>query len=259
MLNQIRIVLVKTSHPGNIGAAARALKNMGLTQLYLVQPIVLPDPEASARASHAIDVLAKAVIVESLSEAIADCSLIVGASARKPALQWPIKTASENATLMLDELRKKPKQSMAILFGEERCGLQIEALQQCHYQLKIPTSNEYHSLNLAQAVQIVCYELHIKLFYIENQLHTQHDRLTAPLEIPIATASEVEGFFQHFKKVMIAVNFLNHKQPHRLLSQLRRLVARARLSRTEINILRGMLTATQNTVLKKPKLEDKKS
>src|SRR3990167_617643 len=158
MLDQIRIVLINTSHPGNIGSVARAMKTMGLVQLYLVSPLQYPHHKANEMAVGATDILEQAVVVETLDEAIADCALVVGTSARMRTIPWPLLTPRE----MAEKIKCEPKTStIAILFGCEQSGLNNDALQRCHYHIHIPANPDYSSLNLAAAVQIIAYELRL--------------------------------------------------------------------------------------------------
>ncbi|TAL46022.1 MAG: RNA methyltransferase, partial [Methylovulum sp.] len=158
MLSHIKIVLVETTHPGNIGAVARAMKNMKMNNLWLVAPKIFPSADATSRASGADDVLARATVCQSLQEAIADCQLVIGASARCRTISWPEMTpraCAENIVI------NEPKQSVAIIFGRENSGLKNHELDLCHFLLRIPCNAEYSSLNIAAAVQVVCYELFV--------------------------------------------------------------------------------------------------
>lgn len=234
MFDNIRIVLLNTTHPGNIGGAARAMKNMGLTHLTLVAPKHYPNPEAQARASGAEDVLEKAVIVDTIEEALADCTLIYGTSARIRNLPWVTFEPRECANQIAKEKADTP---IAILFGEERIGLTNEQLEQCHYQVTIPTNPEYSSLNLAAAVQIITYELRMAALQ-----HQPNNRMT---EEEYATAKELQLFYKHIENVLIETEFHDPEQPGRMMLRLKRLFNRARPEVQEINILRGMLTAIQ--------------
>lgn len=234
MLDRIRIILVSTSHPGNIGSAARAMKTMGLEELYLVSPQQFPHDKALEMASGAGDILANATIVQTLSEAIADCTLVVGTSVRSRTIPWPLLTPREVA----DKIKKEPEQAqIAILFGREQTGLTNEELQLCHLRVQIPANPSYSSLNIAAAVQLICYEL--RLSYLEN----------APLvdkwDYRLATSDEMEKFFTHLEEVLIEINFLKMNAPRKLMTRLRRLFFRARPDVMEMNILRGLLSAVQ--------------
>ncbi len=235
----IRIVLVNTSHPGNIGGCARAMKNMGLDRLYLVEPKRFPDHEADWRAASAQDVLQGAVVTSTVEEAVADCHFVVGTSARGRRIPWPlldprgcapqIATAAENG-------------DVAILFGREDRGLTNEELQQCNLHLNIPTSEVYSSLNLAMAVQIVCYEL--RLLVGEELSASGTDQWDAPF----TSRDEAERFYVHLEQTLVDIEFLNPAAPRQLMTRLRRLFNRVRLDEMELNILRGMLTQTQKWV-----------
>ena len=233
MLENIRIVLVQTSHPGNIGAAARAMKTMGLNELILVKPKIFPAAEASAMASGAEDILEKAVVFESLSEALSGAELIFGTSARERYLNWPLCVPKHAARIMAQEADKK----IAIVFGRERTGLTNEELQLCHYHITIPANPVYSSLNLAAAVQLISYEVYEKS--LENQPKGESDQdVLAPHE-------ELERLYHHLEETLVDIKFLNPKAPKFLMWRLRRLFQRARLEQQEVNILRGICKAAQ--------------
>ena len=233
----IRIVLVETSHPGNIGASARAMKTMGLSDLVLVAPKSFPSAEATARASGADDVLAAARVCASLSEAIADCVHVVGASARSRSLQWPTADARSSATQLWARAAAGP---VAVVFGPEHSGLTNEHLARCHELVHIPANPDYASLNLAMAVQVVCYEL----LMAHSQIRHWRDRLgEEQRDAPLATAEEVEAFHVHLEDLMHRTGFLNPDHPRQLKLRLRRIFNRAQLDQTEINILRGLFAA----------------
>ena len=228
-LDNIRIVLVATSHPGNIGAAARAMKTMGLSRLVLVNPKRYPDPQAEWRAASATDVLDDCQVCASLDEAIADCHWVVGASARPRRIPWPVADARDSAKKLLAEANAG---QVAVLFGREADGLSNEELQRCNAHLRIPASPEYPSLNLAMAVQVVAYEL----FAAQSApLESEWDR-------PPATAAEVEALLTHLERLLVAADFLDPQNPGQTLTRLRRLAARAGLDQTEVRMLRGIAT-----------------
>ena len=225
-----RVILVETSHPGNIGAAARAMKTMGLSDLCLVNPERFPDAEATARASGADDVLAQTQVVSSLAEGIADCGFVVGASARLRSLPWPTlepRTAAAEMVAHSDD-------RVAIVFGPEKSGLNNDDLSRCHRLVHIPANPDYSSLNLAQAVQVICYEL--RMTALEDMPEVERERR-------LASGQEIERFHEHLEEVLLAAGFLNPDHPKTLLMRLRRLFNRAALDDNEINILRGMLSA----------------
>jgi TrmH family RNA methyltransferase len=227
----VRIVLVNTSHPGNIGAAARAMKNMGLTELSLVDPQLFPSAEATARASGADDLLAAADCAATLEQALEGCSLVIGASARNRTLPLPTLDPRDCAALVGQQ---PPDTRTAIVFGRERTGLTNDELDRCHYLVQIPTNPDYPSLNLAAAVQVVAYELRMASGLSLSQPENKHR---------YATAEEMELFYRHLEETLIAIDFLDADNPRQLMRRLRRLFARARPNENEINILRGVLTA----------------
>lgn len=239
--NNIRIVMVETSHPGNIGACARAMKNMGLSELYLVSPHRFPDPEASARASGADDILASAMVVPTLAEALADCDMIFGASARQRSITWPEVDPRQCAEVVLAE--EGPEQ-VAIVFGRESSGLDNTELDLCHYLLHIPCNPEFSSLNVAAAIQVVCYELMMQQRALapERKVKTKAKRVQGEAR---ATAQEMEAFFEHLEQTLYDIEFLDPANPRLLMRRMRRMFGRTRVERTEMNILRGVLTAAQ--------------
>lgn len=231
MLEQIRIILVNTSHTGNIGSAARAMKTMGLSQLYLVDPVDEPDGQASALAAGAGDVLANAKIVKTLSEAVADCGLVVGTSARSRTLSWPMLEPRECGEKLVAEVGQYP---VALVFGRENNGLTNEELQQCHFHVCIPANPDYSSLNLAAAVQTLCYE--IRMAYLNKTRIPQEES-----EYPLS--EDLERFYVHLESTLSNVKFINENHPGIVMTRLRRLFNRARPEAQELNILRGILAA----------------
>ncbi len=230
-MKQARIVLVNTSHPGNIGAAARAMKNMGLEELVLVDPQRFPSAEATARASGADNVLARARCVPQLDDAIAGAGLVIGASARSRTLPIPMLDPRQCAELIMQQ----PDNALsAIVFGRERTGLTNEELDRCHYLVQIPTNADYPSLNVASAVQVIAYELRMATGVSVEQVGKRHR---------FATADEMELFYQHLESTLIDIEFLDPDMPRQLMRRLRRLYGRVRPDENEINILRGILTA----------------
>jgi tRNA (cytidine32/uridine32-2'-O)-methyltransferase len=240
MLDQIRIVLVNTSHTGNMGSAARAMKTMGLTQLVLVDPQALPDDNAMALAAGASDVLANARIVSTLDEAIADCGLVIGTSARSRTLSWPMLDPREAGEKAVMEGVKHP---VALVFGRERTGLTNDELQKCHYHVAIAANPEYSSLNLAMAVQTLCYE--VRMHWLQDQAPEVESEADYP------SADQLEGFYQHLEQTLLKTGFIADDHPGQVMSKLRRLFNRARPETVELNILRGILTSVQ-----KPKPQD---
>lgn len=234
LLSNIRIVLVETTHPGNIGAVARAMKNMNMSDLYLVAPKIFPSADATARASGADDVLTSAVICGSLQEAIADCQIVYGTSARLRTIDWPLVTPRECAEKLVIETRHH---QAAIIFGRENSGLKNHELDLCRYLLKIPCNSEYSSLNLAAAVQVVCYEL----FVAFGQEQTFHQESEAPL----ATSAQMESFYQHLHQALCDIGFMHPDKSRSIMRRLRRIYNRNRLDTKELDILRGILRMSQ--------------
>ena len=233
--SDIRIVLVEPSHPGNIGAVARAMKNMGLEKLVLVSPRQFPHSEAVARASGADDVLAKARVVETVAQAIADCGFIVATTSRTRDQYFRVADVRDAAQRVLRESRRGPA---AVLFGSERAGLSNAQLEAAHLLIRIPASDSYPSLNLAMAVQLVAYEL-FRATGVEVD--------PAPAAGPLADPVEMERLYQHLAQVLEEVDFRDRTQGGtHLMARLRRLFQRAALDRNEVNILRGILTAVQS-------------
>jgi len=235
MLEQIRIVLVSPSHPGNIGATARAMKNMGLSSLYLVKPRCFPHQEATVRAAGADDVLANAVLVDCLEAAVAGCRLVFGASARSRSLPWPSCTPRECAQKSL----QTSHQPAAIVFGRESSGLSNEELAVCQFHVHIPTVTHFRSLNLAAAVQVLTYEL----FVASTKWSADHQQCQS--DATLATSDEVLGFLKQFESVLLKIGFLDPQHPKLLLQRLYRLFNRARLEEKEIHILRGILSTLE--------------
>ncbi|MGL4249629.1 MAG: tRNA (cytosine(32)/uridine(32)-2'-O)-methyltransferase TrmJ [Aeromonas sp.] len=236
MLDQIRIVLVNTSHSGNMGSAARAMKTMGLTRMILVDPQVLPDESAFALAAGASDVLANARIVPTLAEAIADCGLVIGTSARSRTLSWPMLDPREAGEKLVIEGRQHP---VALVFGRERTGLTNDELQACHYHVAIPANPEYSSLNLAMAVQTLCYE--VRMRWLQGQAIEPEEEVAYP------SAAQLEGFYRHLEQTLLKTGFIADDHPGHVMNKLRRLFNRARPEAAEVNILRGILTSVQKS------------
>ncbi|MGR9117090.1 MAG: RNA methyltransferase [Gammaproteobacteria bacterium] len=241
MLSNIKIVLVETTHPGNIGAVARAMKNMNMRNLALVTPKLFPNAEATARASGADDVLAAAVVCESLAEAIADCSIVLGASARCRTISWPEITPRECADwLKVEAIDKK----IAIVFGRENSGLKNHELDVCQYLLRIPCNTAFSSLNLAAAVQVVCYEL-----FVASEQSYEVVAGDKGEEMP-ATAAQMELFYAHLSEALTDIGFMHPDKSKSIMRRLRRVYNRARLDSKEIDILRGILRMSQGNKLK---------
>jgi tRNA (cytidine32/uridine32-2'-O)-methyltransferase len=232
---RIRIVLVETSHPGNIGATARAMKTMGFKRLVLVKPRRFPDPEAEWMAASAGDVLTQARVVDSLDEAIADCHMVIGTSARSRRIPWPCeppRVCAERAAAA------SVQGEVALVFGREDSGLSNDELQRCNLHLHIPSHPDYTSLNLAMAVQLVAYELRLQALAIDSPEPPHWDA-------PPATQADLERLYEHLEETLIAIGFLDPAAPRHLMARLRRLYNRVGLDAMELNILRGILTETQ--------------
>lgn len=239
-LENIRIVLVNTTHPGNIGAVARAMKNMGLSQLYLVEPKLFPSSKADARASGATDILASATVTLTLEEAVADASLVVGTSARGRHIPWPIMDPHQLAGVVASA----GQQQVAIVFGREDRGLTNEELQICHHHVHIPSVETFSSLNVAAAVQVVAYELRMA-FLRQSDAVKQAPQWGTPWDIELAEHRELELMFEHLESVLVEVEFLDPENPRQLMPRLRRLLQRAMPDKVEVNVLRGILTNVQ--------------
>lgn len=231
----IRIILIGTTHPGNIGATARAMKSMDLKNLYLVAPKFFPHVEATARAAGADDILAQAKVTATLDEALIGCSLIIGTSARTRALPLRVISPRECATIIHEKILSS---DVAILFGRESSGLNNEELMRCHYHINIPTNPNFSSLNLASAVQIVAYEL----YSLTNAAIQQ------PSADDLAPAEETTLFYNHLQQTLIDIDFLNSNCPRQLMQRLHRLFNRAMLEQKEVNILRGILAQIQKSI-----------
>ncbi|WP_241586001.1 tRNA (cytosine(32)/uridine(32)-2'-O)-methyltransferase TrmJ [Rosenbergiella epipactidis] len=243
MLQNIRIVLVETSHTGNMGSVARAMKTMGLSNLYLVNPLLKPDSQAISLAAGASDLIGNATIVDTLDEAISGCSLVVGTSARSRSLPWPMLDARECGMKSVEEGQQAP---VALVFGRERVGLTNDELQKCHYHVAIPANPDYSSLNLAMAVQIIAYE--VRMAWLASE---QSPAAPQTEESPYPLVDDLERFYQHMEGMMLESGFIRQGNPSQVMSKLRRLFTRARPERDELNILRGMLSSFQKS--EKPK------
>ena len=243
VLDRVLIVLSHTSHPGNIGAAARAMKTMGLSRLTLVNPKCFPDAEAVARAVGADDILERAIVCSSLDEALADTVFAVAISARQRSLGPAPMQAREAAP---EILALAAEGEVALVFGNETAGLSNAEVQRCQRTVFIPANPEYTSLNLGSAVQLLCYELRLAAFDGRPPVVSK----AIPFASPLATNDDVERFYAHLERVMILTQVLDPQQPKRLLPKLRRLFGRSELERDEINILRGILDAVEKKIRK---------
>ncbi|MFB9866717.1 tRNA (cytosine(32)/uridine(32)-2'-O)-methyltransferase TrmJ [Vreelandella sulfidaeris] len=252
MLERIRIVLIGTSHPGNIGGVARAMHNMGLADLALVAPrceVITQD--SISRASGADHLLHQASVHATLEDAVADCTLAVGASARSRTLPWPMLSPRELADRLPSECASVDAR-VALVFGREDSGLTNAELQRCHAHVHIPTNADFSSLNLAAAVQVLAYECRMAWL---SQADDQADAPTATADDDdLATHEELERYFEHLERTLVGIEFHDPAQPRQLMARLRRLYLRARPERMEMNILRGILSATEKaTNTRQPK------
>ena len=248
LLERLRVVLVEPSHPGNIGATARAMKTMGLTRLVLVEPQGFPCAEATARASGADDLLHAARVVEDLPAAVGDCALVIGTSARQRTLTWPEVGPRAAARLLLEAAPRAP---VAVVFGRERWGLTNGELERCQYVLRIPTAPAFSSLNLAAAVQLVAYEVWLAAGEMAGAGAGAGGTMPAAEDLrggdaaAAVTAADLEGLLRHLEATAVEVGFLDPAAPKRFVRRMWRLFNRARPDRTEVNILRGLLKAAQ--------------
>lgn len=256
MLKAIKIVLVGTSHPGNIGGVARAMKNMGLAELCLVAPRAqFPHPDAVLRSVGATDILDNATVYERLEDAVADCTLVAGSSARSRHLPWPLLNPRELAGRLEQELAHS-EHRIALVFGREDRGLSNEELHLCHLHVHIPCNPDFSSLNLAAAVQVLSYELRMAVLIKEKQVKEEKQAPAQKLpfgtewDVPFASSEALEHFFKHLENSLIEIDFHNPNKPRQLMSRLRRLYMRARPDTMEVNMLRGILTATQKAAKK---------
>ncbi len=242
LLSNIRVVLCQTSHPGNIGACARAMKTMGLERLLLVNPKFFPHPEAEAMASRATDVLEQARVCADLDEALQGTVFATASTARNRDLSHPVLTPREAAARMIEEARHGP---VALVMGAEKYGLTVEEVNRCSVIATVPANPEYASLNLASAVQLFAYELRLAAL----------DPASVQQRFAPASHEDLERFYDHLEQTLLEVGFMNPAAPKRLMQRMRRLFARARVEREELNILRGILAAAQDAVRKGRKVD----
>lgn len=242
MLERVKVVLVGTTHSGNIGSAARAMKVMGLSQMVLVDPQCQVDAQAIALAAGASEIALNAQIYPTLEAAVADCGLVVGTSARSRTLEWPMLEPRECGEKLISEANQH---SVAMVFGRERTGLTNEELQLCHYHVCVPANSEYSSLNLAMAVQLLSYE--VRIAYLALQQSSQ----SSTLQEEYPRHQELERFYAHLEQVIMQTEFISAQQPGQVMNKLRRMFTRARPEAQEINILRGILTSVQKSISRK--------
>ncbi len=246
MLDQIRIVLVNTTHSGNIGAAARAMKNMGVVQLVLVDPIAEIDGDAIVRASGASEILDSCITVSSLEEAVAECGLVIGTSARGRHIPWPLCSPRECAAKAKQAVLNN--NSVALVFGRESRGLTNDELHRCNAHVHIPTNPDFSSLNIAAAVQVLCYEMRLAALEqndAEEPLHSKVGQWGVEWDYEMAPHGDVERFFDHLKDSLVDIGFLDPNTPKQLMTRLRRMFQRTALDKMEVGMMRGILAAVQ--------------
>lgn len=241
LLDSVRIVLVNTSDCRNIGSAARAMKTMGLKNLVLVDPIEMPNGQAQALAAGATDVLANVTVVKTLEEAIKDCGLVVGTSARSRTLPWPMLEPRNCGEKLIQEAANFP---VALVFGRESSGLTNDELQLCHYHVQIPANPDYSSLNLAMAVQTLSYEIRMNFLAKENAQHQNVDDVEYPL------VEETERMYEHFENALKATGFIVPSHPGLVMTKLRRFLNRARPDTKEVKMMRGILASVEKSAKK---------
>lgn len=231
-LKRIRIVLIRTTEAGNIGSAARAMKTMGLSRLALVEPAGFPSARATARASGADDLLADAMVVEELEQALGGCNLIMGTSVRLRDLPWPLLGPREAAEKAWEH--RQTQGDVAVVFGSERSGMTNQEMDHCHFQIRIPANSDYSSLNLAASVQVIAYEMRMV------QMLSAGEGIEQVEEAP-ATCDEMKYFYEHFFDVMRRVGYYRPQQPKLLKRRVMRLFNRAMMTHPEVQIMRGFL------------------
>jgi len=240
LLKNIRIVMVNTSHPGNIGAAARAMKNMGLEKLYLVEPKDYPSLEAISRSVGAVDVLDNAVVVKNLDEAISDCVWVAGTSARFRTVEWPILEPRECVQKALEYINEG---EIAVVFGNETNGLTNEQMERCNMLLHIPTNPDFSSLNIAAAVQVVCYEFRQAL--VQEKAKIKPPKRGKHRYDIIANATQLDGMYGHIREALDELSFFGTKNPDVMMRRLKGLFSRAETTQREVSIIRGICAAIQ--------------
>ena len=239
---RVRFVLVNTSQPGNIGGAARAIKNMGFADLVLVQPEIFPSDRARWRAAGAKDVLQNTKVVDTFAEAIADCQLVIGTSARERRIPWPLVNPRLCGEKVAQEASGNSKHQVALVFGREDAGLTNDELQRCHLHVHIPTNPDYSSLNLCAAVQVLAYEVRMAMLESSGELKNVEQEWDAPP----AKAEDLENFLMHLEKTMQDTGFLDPKTPRQTMTRMRRMFGRIRPDQSEVAILRGLLSSVDH-------------
>jgi len=240
LLPKVKVILVGTTHPGNIGSVARAMKTMGLSDLVLVDPQTDIDEKSYALAAGAKDLLDTVTITSTLEEAVSDCGLVIGTSARSRTLPWPMLDPRQSGEKLIQEVSNYP---VAVVFGRENSGLSNDELQLCQFHVCIPANPEYSSLNLAMAVQTLTYEIRMAALATINT-STEIEKQEYP------SSESLEGFYVHLEQTLTEIGFIIKAHPGQIMAKLRRLYNRARPEVSELNILRGILTASQRGRLK---------
>ncbi|WP_281646557.1 tRNA (cytosine(32)/uridine(32)-2'-O)-methyltransferase TrmJ [Parendozoicomonas sp. Alg238-R29] len=242
MLDSIRIVMLRTWHPGNIGSALRAMKTMGLSRLVLVKPNQWPHNDAETMAAGAADMLDKVEVVNSLEEAIDGCNLVLGTSARSRSFPWPMLTSRQCGEKLVNEARTG---EVALVFGQETSGMTNDELQQCHFHVSIDANPDYPVLNVASAIQILCYEIR------QAGIEQSGREVTNEEQVPYPDTQQMELFYKQLELALGDINFIIRQHPGKIMTRLRRLFNRARPEQEEMNILRGILSRIrQNAAVK---------
>lgn len=245
-LDRLRIVMINTSDSGNIGAAARAMKTMGISQLVLLQPKEFPTAKATARAAGAGDLLFNAKVVETLDEAIGDCQLVLGTSARMRTIPWPLINPREAAARVMNEPEGA---DIAILFGREDSGLNNEELRRCHLHICIPGNEAYPVLNIGAAIQVICYEMRMAALEQAGAVEvTSNPDGLRDWDQPLVSSEDTERLLKHFEEVLLDIGFFDPSNPKQLLTRLRRFFLRTRMDKLEMNLLRGVLSTVQKRI-----------
>lgn len=224
------------------------MKNMGLSRLVLVDPRIFPSPDADARASGATDILEGAQVVATLEEALVGCRLVLGTSARDRSLPWPMLDPRASGEKVIEQAGEGAE--VALVFGREHAGLTNEELQRCHFHVHIPSDPAFSSLNLAAAVQVLSYE--VRVAWLAATEHGEASRPASAHNAELATMDEMEGFYTHLEATLVAIGFLDPEKPRHLMARLRRLYGRSEVERSELSILRGVLTETQKAARGEP-------
>ena len=250
LLKNIRIVMVNTSHPGNIGAAARAMKNMGLEKLYLVEPKDYPSLEAISRSVGAVNILDEAVVVDDLDQALSGCVWVAGTSARLRTIEWPILEPRDCVQKALEYLDRGGDENdggeeIAIVFGRENSGLTNEELEKCNVLLHIPTNPDFSSLNIAAAVQVVCYEFRLAL----NNEKVKASKGNKHRFDVLADAAKMESMYNHLFESLDHLEFFGDHNPDVVMRRLKGLFNRASTTKREVSIIRGICSAMQGKKL----------